>query len=257
MTYAQLMKLRERLTDFSMDGGSEGKAAGVARNGLDDFLSNLRDDQLATNTLLGPPTMTGQQAGALFKEARANMQGAFKSDELVGGLGKGDTGMLQQADTRAAVTNSGQNAGNLIGQRVAAFLRNEDNLKGYSPEEIAALRDVANTGNVQGLLRYLGNRGTIMSAIGALFGGGGAESAIGVGAGQSLARMFKGAEAGIQRRALQSVDELVRSNTPLGQRSPTQLVNPPASGRLLPPGLLAPAPQNRQPIPYWQLKDQA
>jgi len=279
MSYPQLMKLRERLSDLTLSGGAEGKAAGIARGQLDTFLENLQDSQMQQGTLLGQPTMTGQEAAQLFKDARGNYAGSFKSDELAGGLGRGDTGMLQRAETRAAVTNSGQNEGNLVRQRIASFLANEDNLKGYSPEEIAALRAVANGSSYQDALRYLGNRGSIMSAIGALFGSGGAESALGVVGGQGLARLFKGLEAGVARRGLEKVDELVRQNTPLGREvaqppagapwlpgqpypsaspySPgrPQLISPWGSGRLIPPGLLT--PNQDRPIPWWQLEGRA
>jgi hypothetical protein len=279
MSYPQLMKLRERFTDLTMAGGSEGKAASVARGQFDTFLQNLQDSQLQRGTLLGQPTMTGPEAAQLFQDARGNYQGSFKSDELAGGLGKGDTGMLQKAETRAAVTNSGQNEGNLIRQRIATFLGNEDNLVGYSPEEIASLRAVANGSSYQDALRFLGNRGSMMSAVGALLGRGGVESGIGVGIGQGVAKVFKGLEAGVARRGLQGVDEMVRQNTPLGQTvappppPPTwlpgqpypstapfspgrpQLISPPGSGRLVPPGLLT--PNQNQPIPWWQLEGRA
>lgn len=268
MDFPQFNALWKRMTDTMMEGGSEGAAAKTARDQLEGLWTNLQNSQMTPGSA---PTMTGPEAAQAFKDARGNYQGAFKSDELAGGLGRGDTGMLQKAETRAAITNSGQNEGNLIRQRIGTFIGNEDNLAGYSPEEIAALRAVANGTSYQDALRFLGNRSSLMSAIGALFGGGGAESAIGVGAGQGLAKYFKGLEAGIARRGLQGVDEMVRQNTPLGQvyegtpspypRSPPalparpQLISPPGRERLIAPGLLTPN-QNR-PIPWWQLEGRA
>src|SRR5215831_13317211 len=99
LDFPQFNALWKRVTDTMMAGGSEGAAAASVRRQLGDFWGNLQDTQM---TPAANPTMTAPEAAQAFNDARANAQGAFKSNELVGGLGKGDTGMLQRAETRAA-----------------------------------------------------------------------------------------------------------------------------------------------------------
>lgn len=184
-------------------------AASIALRHLDGFM----ESPPATGVLAGPAA----DAGRLLQEANGNYAAAARSNKL--------NGIEDAADLRAAAANSGQNTGNAIRSRVASLLLNPKQISGYSPEEIAALREVSEGTTPRNVARYVGN----------LLGGGGGLGAVvsgGVGgaAGGAVGGPF-GALAGMalpavgmaakamdtagSRRALGVADALTRERSPL------------------------------------------
>lgn len=103
------------------------------------------------SVLAGPADL----ASSTFKDARGNYAAEARSSQL--------TGIADKADLNAAVTNSGLNLDNATRQRVASVLNNPKLIAGFSPEEIAALNEVARGTPTRNAIRFVGN----------LLGGGG------------------------------------------------------------------------------------
>jgi hypothetical protein len=220
---------------------TEQKGAGIAQSGLENFIS----EPGAENVISGPADL----AARTLEDARGNWAASKRSDQL--------TGVADTADLRAAVANSGLNLDNTIRQRVASVLTSPKQSAGFSPDELAALNEVARGTPSRNALRFVGNfmggggglGSMLWSGLGAAAGeaaaggpggaflGGIAAPAVGVSA-RSLANT-------LTSKALSRADQLVRQRSPLYTdavaNAPMQMQQPSAlfpvsTGTMLNPG---------------------
>lgn len=208
-------------------------------------------------TLAGPentgPTAESE-AARLIREARGNAAAAFRSDRL--------TNAQDAADLQAAAANSGHNIGNATRQRLKAILLNPKQSRGYSQDELDAIRQVVMGTATSNTLRQVGNMlgggggigHTMIGALGAAAGGamGGVEGAT---AGAALLPLVgtaaRGAYNSLVGRQLGRVDELVRSRSPLYQQmlrdAPLAVKNPAQKAALIRSLLLAGSTAGQSP----------
>jgi hypothetical protein len=191
-------------------GSREQVAAGRIQQAIDEFITNPDP----ASVLAGP----ADAAAKVITDARGNYAAAKRSDKL--------SGIEDAAELRASVANSGQNLDNAIRQRAAAVLLKPKESYGYSPDELAAIQQVASGTPPRNVIRYVGN----------LLGGGGGLGAIASGAAGGAAGGFVGGPivggvvgaasplVGIAAKklgntltsnALNRADELVRQRSPL------------------------------------------
>lgn len=110
----------------------DGVSAGAAREAIDDIVDNLSNKSLMNG---------GEQAVKLLNKGRAEYARASRFDDVTDVLTKaeGDPNRIKAGLTR--------------------FLNNDRNIRGWSEQEISALRDAAARGNGEKLLRGLGTFG--------------------------------------------------------------------------------------------------
>lgn len=196
--------------DFS--NPTEQLAAKRIMGGLDNFVQNPS----AESVVAGPAAA----AASTIKDARGNYAAASRSDRI--------NGIEEAADLRAAAANSGLNADNTIRGRVASMLLNPKQAAGYSADELAALREVAEGNLGRNSARYIGNilgggggLGAALTGAGGAAGGLAAGGPVGAVAGAGLPALGYSAKVlgnALTRRSLDSADALVRSRSPLFQQ---------------------------------------
>lgn len=200
---------RQRLGEIT--GGTDEFAAGIARRAIDDFV-NAADPATVVS---GPAA----DAAATIRAARSNYAAGMRSDAI--------NAVQRKADLQAASANSGANEGNAMRQRIRSLVINPSAMRGFSPEETAALESVprgtlgSNSARVVG--NVLGGGGGMHTALTGLGGGvvggeaGGPFGAlmgatlplVGVAAKQIDNRMTAG--------RLNAADELIRGRSALHQ----------------------------------------
>jgi hypothetical protein len=224
---------------------TEQHAAGLAKNALDDFVTN----PAPTSVVAGPAAA----ASDVLTQARANAAAAFRSDRL--------NGIEDAAGLSAAAANSGANIGNATRTRVKSLLLSDSASSGYNPAEIAALRGVtegtpvSNTARVLGTL--MGGGGGMHGALSLLGGAAVGHEAAGIpgaiaGATVPLAgALAKHIDNSLTRGRLTSADELVRQRSPLAAAMMTNspLATPASRAALVRAMMLQspPDPQNAPP----------
>lgn len=178
-----------------------------------DVLDRFVEAPDPTSVVAGP----APAAGKALADARANYAASKRSDTL--------TGIEDAGDLRAAAANSGQNTDNATRSRLASLLLSPKASRGFTAEELAELRQVAegtllrntarNTGN---LLGGGGGLGSVVTG-GALGGAGLAAGSPSLAAAGALAPALgvaaKQAGNAMTRRALQRADENTRMRSPL------------------------------------------
>lgn len=182
-------------------------AAGDVSRGLGVFLQRPPEGTVRAGA--------GKTVGKLVREADQNYAASLRSNKL--------NGIAENADNRAAAANSGLNLDNTIRQRVADLLdpNKSGRLRGFSQEEVAALKQVNRGTASRNTLRFVGNRlGGLTST--ALAGAGGAYMAGPTGAllaGVPTALGYSAKEISniLARRSLGAADKMVRSRSPLYQ----------------------------------------
>lgn len=183
--------------------------------GIDNFTSGPPEAAVLPTV----PPATAQAAADTVKAARGNYAAAMRSDKL--------SGIEDAADLRAAAANSGANGDNAIRSRVAGLLLKPKDAAGYSPEELAALEQVAKGGLLRNSTRAVGNLLGGGGGLGSMVSGG-LSGVAGVAAGGPFGAMAglvppavgllaKKAANSMTRGALNSADELVRQRSPLYQ----------------------------------------
>ncbi len=161
------------------------------------------------------------KAARLIKEARDNAAASFRSDRL--------SGVEDAAEMRANAANSGQNLGNTLRQRLASLLLDPKRSRGFSEDELGAIRQVVDgtatsniTRRVSNLLGGGGGLGqTLVAGGGGLLGsaiGGGAGAAVGAGMATGLGSATRGAYNALVARQARMADDLVRQRSPLYQK---------------------------------------
>lgn len=193
---------------------TEQAASSRAINQIDDFISNSGQNAGASTP--------ESEAARLIQEARGNAAAGFRSDRI--------TGVEDAAQLRAAAANSGQNTGNALRSRITSMLLDPKQTRGFSPEELAAARQVVEGTTTSNALRYTGNMlggggglgHSLVGAGGAVAGGllGGAEGA-GVGA-VTLPLVGSAATHGanlLVNRQVNALNDLIRKRSPLYQQT--------------------------------------
>ncbi len=240
-TGTNLHNLRKKLGNIA--GGldkDEAKAAVIAKGQLDDLINNFPSE----GVLKGDPA----KYAALLKEANAN----YGAGERAAAIDKKQV----QAELRADATHSGQNVANTIRQRMATIAGEPKYMRGYNPQEIAAVTQIAKGTPVTNTSRYLGK----------LLGGGGGlgQFAVGATTGHMMAGpgglafplagigLTKVANALTMRQA-KALSEMLRSRSPEATRQnainalASALSEKVAGGGIL-GGLLARNPQGLLPM---------
>jgi hypothetical protein len=213
-SFTELESARRAFNNIAYDESSsvsntDRRAARAAIAAIDDFFQN----PTPASVLAGPASAVSEVA----KAARGNAAAGFRSQDLVNNQAS--------AELKAAIANSGANVDNAIRQR-AGYLADPlhpERLAGYSAEEQAAIKQVAEGTVTRNVIRRVGN----------LFGGGGGlgqlaaiagGATLGAGAGHAtigaLAAPATGLAArkvanALSRRAMTKADELVRRRSPL------------------------------------------
>lgn len=236
-----LDKFRRKLGELA--AGDESRAATAAIKGLDAWLDSVGPKDFmvrapsaegrAVSTLRNPaagPTTDPAAASRAVQEltdARGNAATGFRSNVI--------TGIEDTAKMRASAANSGQNLGNTIRQRLANLLTDEDAIRGFTSEEVAALRQIIDGTATTNTLRILGNLMGGGGGLGSVVSGGVAGAAAGTAGGNSLLGFLVGmgipatgmamrrAGNALTDRQLLAVDEAVRARSPLYRQ---RLANP-------------------------------
>lgn len=269
---------RKRLGDIAMSiDPSKSAAASIAIKAVDRFIDTARTTPPVAGAsapsraaqLAGPqppnftmgegpriPTATelAEEAARTIVQARGNASARFRSNDL--------TGIENAAELRAAAAGSGRNLGNTIRQRLASFILDEGNIRGFSAQELAAIREVvegtATTNTIRQVSNMLGGGGGLglsaMAALGAMAGGdvaGQVGMAVGAALPTALGAGTRGAYNATTRRQLSLADDLVRRRSPLYEErvanAPTVVDVPEAStafAKLLMSGYFNNDPEN-------------
>lgn len=229
------------LDKFIQNAGQAPPMAGAATPGATSAI-----DGAGASGSLAVPTAESE-AARLIREARGNSAAAFRSDRI--------TGAEDAAELRAAATNSGQNIGNALRQRLASLLTDPKKSRGFSQDELDSIRQVVQGTAASNTLRKVGNMlggggGLGHSIIGAMGAGigyhlGGGEGAIGGAAVLPLigsgARSSYNSLVGSQ---VSAADQLIRMRSPLYQqmlRNAPNVAQSPARQSALMRGLLGTA----------------
>ena len=183
--------------------------------GLDEFTQG----DIPGSVVAGPAAA----ARAALGEARGNYAAASRSNRLTGDEGRTVQNVV---DVRTNAANSGLNLDNTIRGRVGDLLLDQKKLAGFSPQEIAALRQINEGTTGRNIIRDVGNSlggggGIAGPMIGMMAGGqtGSASNAL-VGALIGLGlpvtgRIARTSANNLTAKALSQADELVRKRSPL------------------------------------------
>lgn len=195
-----------------------GHAAGDFTNPTEQFAARKALEQLDGFVEAADPASVVAGAATTardaIKGARGNYAAASRSDRV--------TGLEDAADLNAAASNSGQNIGNSLRQRIASVLKSDKVGRGFNEEELDAARQVVEgtpTRNAaRKLANLLGGGGGMGAAIYGLTGAAGSVANPGMAAVAGLPIVgagLKALENGLTKREVAALDELVRSRSPL------------------------------------------
>jgi hypothetical protein len=164
-------------------------------------------------------------ASKLLAEARGNTAAAKRSERI--------TDMEDAAQLRAEASNSGNNVANTVRQRIVSMVSKPKETRGYSPEEIDMMRQIARGTPLSNFTRNWGNRlggggglgGTVTGGIGAAVGAalGGAAGPLGSGIGAAAGAVIppavgfglKKASTALTQRQINALDDAIRQRSPL------------------------------------------
>lgn len=188
-------------------------AGKFARGAVDDFLMGPPEGSVVS----GPAS----KAARTIADARGDIAASKRSDSL--------TGLGESAERRAAASNSGQNIGNSIRQRIASLVDNPKKLSGFTDAERAQIDKIARGTLPQNVTRNVGNLlgggGGLGSAVSSAVAGTGASVMTGnpYMAAAGIAAPIAGAVSKqtsnyLTKRALGAVDEATRMRSPLYQQ---------------------------------------
>lgn len=241
---------RKRLGDIAGTGDDTTKAAASKIiQAVDEFVEKAGSPSAMAGTVARGPA---DQAAKLLGEARGNAAAGFRSDRI--------TGLEETAGLRAKAANSGMNADNTIRQRLTSLLQSKNGTRGFSDEEVTAIRDIIEGRPTKNAARFLGNLlggggGLGMAVTSGMMGVGGASAAGPMGAAAGalppiVGALMKKTANRMTRNELAAVDDMIRARSPLGQnQKPTVTFQPEmVKGRLARALLAAPA-QRAAPTP--------
>ncbi len=195
-----------------------GHAAGDFANPTEQFAARKALEQLDGFVEAADPASvvagTATAARDAIKGARGNYAAASRSDRV--------TGLEDVADLNAAASNSGQNIGNSLRQRIASVLKSDKVGRGFNEEELAAARQVVEgtptRNSARKLANLLGGGGGLGAAVYGLTGAAGSVANPGMAAIAGLPIVgagLKALENGLTKREVSALDEMVRSRSPL------------------------------------------
>jgi hypothetical protein len=205
---------------------TEREAARRVIGALDDFYKRAAAPGGEGLVVAGPAAAAAEQQAA----NRGNYAAWKRSRDL--------TGIEYATGLRTKATNSALNLDNNIRGKTASLLTNENKVRGYSPEEIAALEGVVEGDAPRNSLRFYSNLaggGGGMGSVVSSAVGGAAGGAIGSAVGAPLVGALAGASVpasgiaarlgagALTKRSLRLADELIRSRSPLYE----QMMNDP------------------------------
>lgn len=203
-------------------GGETSPVVGAATPGASGVANGAGTGGLtALPPAAGAAPTAESRAANLIADARGNSAAAFRSNRL--------TNAEDAAELRAAAANSGQNIGNTLRQKLASLLLNPKAARGYSPDELGAIRQVvegtATSNTLRRVSNMLGGGGglghTLIGGLGAVAGGmvGGPEGAgIGAVTAPLVGSGARSAYNSLVQRQIENVGRLVRMRSPLYQQ---------------------------------------
>lgn len=208
--------LREVAGNFNKP--SDQKAANRAIEWLDGFST-----QLPPQAVLAGPAAT---ASKILGDARGNYASAMRSNKITGELDNAVTGAVERGELQAQVANSGRNTDNAIRQRLKSLLQSKREVAGFTPEEIAAIRQVAKGSVGANTARNTGNLlGGGLGGLAAVYGLGGGLTGLATGNPMALAASvlpvagvgLKGLSSRMTSKQANKLDEKLRKRSPLFQ----------------------------------------
>ncbi len=158
MTTQEIESTRRALGKASMDP-AERDSARRAISHIDDMLASLKPSDVAVN-----PQFAGRVAQEA-RAARANYAAYKQADQI--------EKATNAAELQAASTGSGANIDNATRQKFRAILTNPKKVRGYTPEEQAAMRQLVQgtmAGNAARLVGKLAPSGIVSGALSAGLG---------------------------------------------------------------------------------------
>lgn len=204
---------------------TEQYAASKAIDDIDQFI--LAADP--KSVVSGPAAL----AAKVQDEATQNYAAAKRSERL--------TGAGEAAELRASASNSGQNIDNAIRQRAAGIFLDPKKSAGYSQEELAAIKQVAEGTAGRNALRFVGNLlggggglGAALTGFGGTAGGAAVAGLPGALVGAAAPAVGMGARALANRgtrKSLSKADELTRSRSPMAERMKPEVYGIPKAQR--------------------------
>ncbi len=262
VTPSDLQALRQNLSKISGQNLTDQTAGRAAAREIDGILEALTPGDVVA----GPSTPEGLAALAdVQRNARQNYAAGMRANDITGDLSRANVGMLDQAEAQAQAANSGLNFGNILRQKIKEFLKNPDNIGGYTDAELQALRDVLKGSFTQNALRQVGNRlgaggGVMQSGLAGLGGavgynmGGPAGAAVGMAAPVAVGTSARMLGNKLAENSLLGIESMLRERSPMyADMLAQQLYNRPDMGRdamlmkLLLPSLFNQAPMSLAP----------
>lgn len=262
VTPSDLQALRQNLSKISGQNLTDQTAGRAAAREIDSILEALTPGDVVA----GPSTPEGLAALAdVQRNARQNYAAGMRANDITGDLSRANVGLLDQAEAQAQAANSGLNFGNILRQKIKDFLKNPDNVAGYTDAELQALRDALKGSFTQNALRQVGNRlgaggGVMQSGLSGLGGtvgyatGGPVGAAVGAAAPIAVGTSARMLGNKLAENSLLGIESMLRERSPMyAEMLAQQLYNRPDIGRdaalmkLLLPGLLNQSPMSLAP----------
>lgn len=220
-------RLERIIEDNRGPGGSNDEfvAASATVRELNNFISDLGKNPA---DIVGGSMADASRTADLFNTANANYAAGKRLDRLTGETKNAFKGVGERAELQADSAYSGTNYDNSVRQQMKAFIQNEKNLAGFTPEEIKTLRGVAAGSLPSNALRLIGNKW-----FNAFLASGGAGGAIAAGdptvaAGIALGvpaagTAIRGLENMLAGRSLGRAEAEIARNSPLYRERAAQL----------------------------------
>lgn len=199
--------------------GAEREAANRAKTAIDNWMARLDPKHVAVNPHYA------QDVAAEMTDARGNWA-AMRRGELI------HDKTVEQALNRTGATGSGANINNVVRQNVASILRSKKPQRGFSSDELDQMRKVVRGTPLGNAGRYLGKlapSGVVSGALGLDLGLAMAGATPGALAVPLLGKIAKTIGERSTAKQVRTLDEMVRSRSPLGRSLPQPAPTVPAS----------------------------
>lgn len=187
------------------------------KDSIDNHLSQLRpEDVTGTNR---PEEVVSSLMDAREKANRIHKSQVFEAE---------DTGVISKGLRRAATTGTGGNEVNAIRQNVRRVLENPKLRRGYSPDELQAMRDIADGTPTQNALRLLSRLAPTSGALplGGFTGAAGAAGMSGNPLFLAPSAVGQGAKVMAERstkKQIAQLGEMIRNGGPLPKKGSSDL----------------------------------
>lgn len=204
---AQMMAIREKLGKIGPQEGTDYAAASHVRDRIDQFIETLDPSEV----VVGDPKFTSQT----LERARASWK-SYKQLDTLDRIG-------EEAEHRAASTGTGANQINTIRQNVRKILDSDKKSRGFSAEAKEQMERIVMGTWATNRARWASKfapSGVVSTGFGVLAG-----EAAGPGVGTAVAAGgLLGRYLGeyLTKRQLRQLEDLIRSESPLGKAAATQ-----------------------------------